>query len=61
MSINAGSYFFFHLDGPGDPLPKPKPEWPPVEPTPKPPETEPAPQVPPVTSQHFLHYYVNLN
>jgi hypothetical protein len=53
MSSNTGPYFIFHLQVPGDPIPKPKPEWPPTEPVPKPPDIDPAPGVPPVTALHF--------
>jgi len=51
MSANTGSYFVFQLNEPGDPSPKPRPEWPPVEPAPMPPTTDPVPTVPPVTGQ----------
>ncbi|HEV3225075.1 MAG TPA: hypothetical protein VGZ90_19510 [Puia sp.] len=62
MPPNTGSYFVFHKNGPGDPSPRPKPEWPPVEPTPMPPETDPVPpSVPPVTSEHFQLYSFMLN
>jgi hypothetical protein len=53
MSGNRDSYFVLHLNGPGDPSPKPGPEWPPVEPTPIPPVTDPVPSVPPVTGYFF--------
>jgi hypothetical protein len=59
MSANTSSYFVFHLDGPE--IPKPAPEWPPVEPTPIPPTTEPVPTVPPVTAMHFQFYSFTLN
>jgi hypothetical protein len=53
MSVNRDSYFVLHLNEPGDPSPKPRPEWPPVEPAPIPPVTDPVPSVPPVTGYFF--------
>jgi hypothetical protein len=53
MSAKTVSYFVLHMNEPGDPSPKPRPEWPPVEPAPMPPTTDPVPTVPPVTSQQF--------
>jgi hypothetical protein len=62
MSAKEVSYFVFHINNPGDdPLPKPGPEWPPVEPTPTPPTTDPVPTVPPVTGFHFPFFPHLLN
>ena len=61
MSANTGSYFVFQIATPDDPVPKPMPEWPPVEPTPVPPTTEPPSTVPPVTSLFFQGYSFMLN
>jgi hypothetical protein len=61
MSANTNSYFTFHITAAEDELPKPGPEWPPVEPSPIPPTTDPVPTVPPVTGVHFQYNSFVLN
>jgi hypothetical protein len=61
MTVIPDAYFVFQLLTPGEPAPKPGPEWPPVEPSPTPPVNDPIPTVPPVTGLQFHWYSQMLN